>query len=60
MRDDGLTLTAKNVKIITINGRVTLRGPVKHAGEKAAIEKKAEEIAGNGKVDNQLVVEQSP
>jgi sporulation protein YlmC with PRC-barrel domain len=57
MRDDALTLTAKNIKIIAINGRVTLRGPVKRPGEKETIQAKAEEIAGQGKVDNELVVE---
>ena len=57
MRDKGLTLTAKNVKIITINGRVTLRGPVRNAGEKIAIKRKAEQIAGKGNVDDQLEVE---
>jgi hyperosmotically inducible periplasmic protein len=56
--DDKLTFTAKNVKIITINGRVTLRGPVKHQFEKEIIQRKAELIAGNGKVENLLEVEQ--
>jgi osmotically-inducible protein OsmY len=47
---------AKNVKIITVNGVVTLRGPVKNPHEKETIEAKAQQIAGVNKVDNQLEV----
>lgn len=54
--DDSLSTTAQNVKIITIDGQVTLRGPVKSDEEKAKIAAKAEEIAGVGKVTNQLEV----
>jgi len=55
--DDSLSTNAHNVKIITSNGRVTLRGPVKSAQEKAAIEAKAKQVAGVTSVDNQLEVE---
>lgn len=54
--DDNLSTTAKNVKIITINGVVTLRGPVNTAQERAAIVAKAQQAAGTDKVDNQLEV----
>jgi osmotically-inducible protein OsmY len=54
--DDGLSTTAKNVKIITVDGRVTLRGPVNTAQEKAAIAAKAQRIAGATMVDDQLEV----
>ncbi len=54
--DDRLSTTAKNVKIITVDGRVTLRGPVNTAQEKAAIVVKAQRIAGAAKVDDQLEV----
>jgi osmotically-inducible protein OsmY len=54
--DNSLSMTAHNVKIITVNGQVTLRGPVKSEQEKQAIERKAVEIAGAGKVQNQLEV----
>src|SRR5687768_9418259 len=37
MKDDSLSFSAKNVKIITQDGRVTLRGSVKSAAEKAEI-----------------------
>jgi len=52
--DRSLSTTAKNIKIITVNGVVTLRGPVKTVQEKSAIEAKAQQIAGADKVDNQL------
>ena len=54
--DKSLSTMAKNVKIITVNGVVTLRGPVKNPHEKETIEAKAQQIAGVNKVDNQLEV----
>jgi hyperosmotically inducible protein len=54
--DDSLSTDAKNVKIITNDGAVTLRGPVKSEKEKADIEAKAKQIAGVKSVDNQLEV----
>ena len=54
--DDSLSTNAKNVKIITNNGMVTLRGPVKSEKEKAEIEAKAKQVAGVKSVDNQLDV----
>jgi len=56
MKDHSLSMTAHNVKIITANGAVTLRGPVDSEQEKTVIGKKAEAIAGADKVDNQLEV----
>ncbi|MDB4985959.1 MAG: putative hyperosmotically inducible periplasmic protein [Myxococcaceae bacterium] len=54
--DDSLSFTAKNVKIITRDGRVTLRGAVNSAQEKATIEKAAREAAGPKHVTNELEV----
>jgi hyperosmotically inducible protein len=54
--DDSLSTLAKNVKIITVNGVVTLRGPVNSPQEKATIEAKAQQISGVSKIDNQLEV----
>ena len=59
MKDDSLSMTAKNVKIITADGVVTLRGPVKTAAEKATIAKLAEANAGSAKVMDQLEVKAS-
>jgi len=53
--DDSLSFTAKNVKIITIDGKVTLRGPVKSEQERSAIGAAAKKVAG-ARVDNQLEV----
>ena len=54
--DDSLSTNAHNIKIITINGVVTLRGPVNSTQEKATIDAKAQQIAGATKVDNQLEI----
>ena len=54
--DDSLSTNAKNVKIITADGVVTLRGPVNSQKEKAEIEAKAKQVAGVKNVDNQLEV----
>lgn len=56
MKDGSLSFSAKNVKIITINGKVTLRGSVKNAEERAAIERAAAQVAGTGRVDSQLEI----
>ena len=56
VKDNSLSMMAHNVKIISANGSVILRGPVKTEQEKAAIALKAQAIAGADKVDNQLEV----
>ena len=52
--------TAKNIKIITVNGKVTLRGPVKTDAEKAGIVTLAKSVAGEGNIDDQLEVKANP
>src|SRR5271166_5769821 len=52
VKDHSLSMMAHNVKIITVNGSVTLRGPVNTEQEKDAIAAKATAIAGADKVDN--------
>ena len=59
MKDGELSTTAKNIKIITNNGQVTLRGPVKNAQEKAKIDQLARSAAGGAKIDDQLDVKES-
>ena len=59
VKDNSLSSTAKNVKIITANGTVTLRGPVKSDAEKAKIAELAQAAAGDAKIDNQLEVKTS-
>lgn len=53
---DGMSINARNVTIITNEGKVTLRGPVASAEEKSAIERMAVEVAGPRHVTNQLEV----
>lgn len=49
-----LSVNARNCKIITADGRVTLRGPVESPEEKEAVGRVANEIAGEKNVDNLL------
>lgn len=54
MKDKSLSTYAHNVKIITQNGQVTLKGPVQSEHEKRSIETKAAEVAGQDKVTSDL------
>jgi osmotically-inducible protein OsmY len=56
MDDDTLSFNAQNVKVVTENGKVTLRGPVESDAEKRAIEAKVRAIGGVSNVDNQLEI----
>jgi hyperosmotically inducible periplasmic protein len=56
MKDGELSMTAKNIKIVTANGQVTLRGPVKTAQEKSKIDQLARSAASGAKIENQLEV----
>jgi hyperosmotically inducible periplasmic protein len=57
--DKSLSTYGHNVKIITKDGVVTLKGPVHSEDEKSAIASKAAEVAGGqDKVTNQLTVKQ--
>jgi osmotically-inducible protein OsmY len=59
MKDGELSTSAKNIKVITANGHVTLRGPVKTAQEKAKIDQLAKSAAGGAQIDNQVDVKGS-
>lgn len=52
--DESLSINAQNVKIITIDGVVTLKGPVGSKEEKMVIEEKAVQIAGKENVRNEI------
>ncbi len=56
VKDDQLSTEAKNIKIITVDGAVTLRGPVKTDQEKAAIMAKAAQVAGDTNIHGELQV----
>jgi osmotically-inducible protein OsmY len=51
-----LSIDARNAKIITADGKVTLRGPVQSAEERDTLARIALAVAGEGNVDNQLEV----
>lgn len=53
---EGMSTYAKNVKIISIDGKVTLRGPVNTDDEKQKIEAFAKAAAGDANVTNELEV----
>lgn len=54
--DKSLSTYAHNVKIVTLNGSVTLNGVVRSDEERNAVEMKAVAVAGQGKVTNALKV----
>ena len=56
MADKSLSTYAHNVKVVTQDGNVTLKGPVRSSEEKQTVEAKAIEIAGAGHVTNQMSV----
>lgn len=56
VKDKSLSTYGHNIKIVTQNGMVTLKGPVKSDEEKQAVEAKAAEIAGSDKVTSEIQV----
>ena len=56
MDDKNLSTYAHNVKIVAQGGQVTLKGPVRTEEEKKTVEAKATEVAGAGRVTNQISI----
>jgi osmotically-inducible protein OsmY len=54
--DPAFSTMARNVQVVTANGKVTLHGVVANQDEKLAVGSKAREIAGPKNVDNQLEI----
>jgi hyperosmotically inducible protein len=54
--DSSLSINAHNVKVITNDGVVTLRGPVNNEDERSTIERKARDVKNVARIDNQLEV----
>lgn len=54
--DEALSTYAHNIKIITQDGKVHLKGPVRTAEEKAKVEYKAAEIAGKDQVMSHIEI----
>jgi hyperosmotically inducible protein len=56
MSDKSLSTYAHNVKIVTVNGTVTLNGVVRSDQEKSAVESAAVSVVGQSRVVNDLKV----
>jgi osmotically-inducible protein OsmY len=56
MADKGLSTYAHNIKIVSVNGNVTLDGVVRSDEERNSIGSKAEAVAGHGHVVNELKI----
>jgi hyperosmotically inducible protein len=54
--DTSLSTYAHNIKIITQDGKVTLRGPVRSEDEKNSLQAKAVTVAGQENVTNRLEI----
>ena len=57
---NNFSVMAQNIKIITRNGTVTLRGPVQTEDEKISIDSMAREVAGTNNVNDLLEVKNNP
>jgi hyperosmotically inducible periplasmic protein len=58
MADKNLSTYAHNVKIITTDGAVTLKGPVQSEEEKQKVASEAASVVGPDKITNELTVKQ--
>jgi hyperosmotically inducible protein len=58
MADKSLSTYAHNVKIITVDGAVTLKGPVQSEDEKQKIASEAADVVSADKITNELTVKQ--
>jgi hyperosmotically inducible periplasmic protein len=56
--DKDLSTYAHNVKVITTNGSVTLKGPVKSEDEKQKVASAAASVTSSDKITNELTVKQ--
>jgi len=56
MSDKSLSTYAHNVKVISQDGKVTLKGPVRTDEEKSTVVKLATDVAGPGNVTDELTV----
>jgi len=56
MADKSLSTYAHNIKIVTTQGKVTLRGPVRTEAERDTVQAKATDVAGAGNVTSAITV----
>jgi hyperosmotically inducible periplasmic protein len=58
LADKRLSTYTHNIKVITVNGMVTLKGPVKSAEEKQKITSDISSIVSSDKITNELTIKQ--
>ena len=56
MSDKSLSTYAHNIKVITQDGKVTLKGPVRSEQEKTDVEAKAAAVAGSENVTSEIEI----
>jgi hyperosmotically inducible protein len=56
VKDKSLSTYAHNVKVITQNGKVTLKGPVRSDEEKSTVLAKAAQVAGQANITDEMTV----
>ena len=56
VKNDKLSTDAHNIKIITVNGKVTLKGPVQSLDEKNQLERISKRVAGNANVRSEIEI----
>lgn len=56
MNEKNLSTYAQNIKIITVNGKVTLKGPVRSMAEQNIILKSARAAAGPSNIVNEIAI----
>lgn len=57
MKETSFSTYAQNVKVITVGGKVTVKGPVRSEQELSTIMKLARQVAGAMNVKNEMAVE---
>ena len=55
-QDKSLSTYAHSIKIVTRNGQVTLKGPVRTEEEKSNVESKAAAVAGQSNVTSEITI----
>lgn len=55
-KDKSLSTYAHNVKVISQDGKVTLKGPVRSTDEKSAVAAKAAQVAGEANINDEMTV----
>ncbi|MGB8888418.1 MAG: BON domain-containing protein [Candidatus Korobacteraceae bacterium] len=56
IKDKSLSTYAHNLKVISQNGKVTLKGPVRSEDERDAVLAKATQVAGEANVNDEMTV----